>query len=223
NMELMRDRTKRQNVSRTQTLRSMVSRTLLFCAVLFSLACTPSLSVMLPGTVVAQAAVSETKLAKKANTIIKKQTKSGDSDLTKLKKLFKYAEKNWLYSRASSFTDADDTVQYAFSILKNNTGSCYHFAAGYAYLARQALGDNSKYKVRIAVGQTNGFGYGLQSHAWVEIRIKGTWYIFDSNLDKFAADSSLKYYKKKRSSKAMKKIYNSYKSVKYYTVSYTSV
>ena len=46
-------------------------------------------------------------------------------------------------------------------------GSCYHFAAAYAFLAEKATG----YKVRIGVGKTNGFSGDLQNHAWTEVKI----------------------------------------------------
>ncbi|MCD7737348.1 MAG: hypothetical protein LUI07_10395 [Lachnospiraceae bacterium] len=203
-------------------LRCGFARIFLFFVLTFMMSCVPASTVKVTGTLTAEAATSKTTVAKKANAIIKKTVKSSDSKLTQLKKLFKYAEKTWGYSRTYNFDSSVSgwTRTYAYSIMKNKKGSCYHFAAGFAYLARQALGSSSKYTVRVAVGQTKGFGYGLQSHAWVEIKINGTWYIFDPNMDKFAEDSSLTYYKKKRSSSAMKKVYNSYKNTKYFTVSY---
>ncbi len=166
-----------------------------------------------------QAATKISTVKKKAKSIVKSTVNSNDKNTTKLKKLFQYAEENWEYQRVTGFKASSGWQRtYAYRMYKNKKGSCYHFAAGYAYLAKYVLG--SKYKVRIALGQTKGFGNGWQDHAWVEIRMSGKWYIFDPNMDKFAADCSLKYYKKKRSSSAMKKVYNNYKNVTYITVKY---
>ncbi|MCD8016190.1 MAG: transglutaminase-like domain-containing protein [Lachnospiraceae bacterium] len=176
------------------------------------------------GTILAQAATSKATVAKKANSIISSVVEEEDTALEQLEKLFVYAEKKWGYSRSTTTITSLGTARtFAYSIYKNKAGSCYHFAAGYAYLARQALGSSKKYTVRIAVGQTNGFGNGLQAHAWVEIKINGTWYVFDPNLDKFAENSSLKYYMAKRSKSSVKKVYNKYKNVKYYTMAYKKI
>ena len=72
------------------------------------------------------------------------------------------------------------------------------------------------YKVRIVIGKTNGFSGALQEHAWTEINIDSKWYICDSNMDKYAENSSGKYFLKKKSK--LKNIYNNYKSVQYCTV-----
>ncbi len=89
-------------------------------------------------------------------------------------------------------------------------GSCYHFAAAYAFLAEKATG----YKVRIGVGKTNGFSGDLQNHAWTEVKINSKWYICDTNMDKYAENSSGKYFLKSRNK--LKKVYNNYKDVKYF-------
>lgn len=43
----------------------------------------------------------------------------------------------------------------------------------------------------------------------------GVWYICDTNLDKYAAEGAMVYFLKKRSSKAMKSLYDNYKDVEY--------
>ena len=69
----------------------------------------------------------------------------------------------------------------------------------------------------VAVGKTTGFG-AIRDHAWTEVKIGKTWYVCDTNLDKYSGVDSLTYFLKKRSS--LKKIYNKYKSVKTYTIKF---
>ncbi|MCD7745877.1 MAG: transglutaminase domain-containing protein [Lachnospiraceae bacterium] len=208
-----------------KTIQHHFNRIFLLVLLLFAAAAVlPSDAPISGGTIQAQAAASKATVAKKADTIISTVVEEDDSALEQLEKLFVYAEENWGYSRSTSTITSLGTARtFAYTIYKSKAGSCYHFAAGYAYLARQALGSSKKYTVRIAVGQTNGFGNGLQAHAWAEIKIDGTWYVFDPNLDKFAENSSLKYYMAKRSRSSVKKVYNKYKNVKYYTVAYKKV
>lgn len=152
-------------------------------------------------------------LTEQAGGIVKKKTKSSDSEKVKLKKLFIYAEKTYGYKRVTGFRAYSGWEKdYALQMYEKKKGSCYHFAAAYAFLAKQATG----YEVRIGIGKTNGFSGKLQNHAWTEIKIGSKWYICDTNMDKFAENSSLKYFLKKRDN--LKKIYNNFKDVQYYTV-----
>lgn len=161
------------------------------------------------------AKTAEEDLQKKTEKIVNRETGPKDSEKKKLKKLFSYIENDYEYARKVGFEAYDGWEKdYALEMLKDKKGSCYHYAAAYAYLAKAA----SDYDVRIGLGQTNGFSGRLQSHAWVEIRIDGKWYICDPNMDKYAQDSSLKYFLKKRSS--LKKTYNKYKDAQYVTVSF---
>ena len=130
------------------------------------------------------------------NGIVKSQVLPEDTKEVKLQKLFQYTEKT-----------------YAQKMIKSKKGSCYHFAAVYGYLAKKATG----YKVRVAVGQTKGFSGSWQPHAWTEVKVKGKWYIFDTNMDKFKAKSKMKYYNMLKTSKAAKKVYKN-KGVKYVNI-----
>jgi hypothetical protein len=109
-------------------------------------------------------------------------------------------------------------AKFAAEMISKKTGSCYHYAAIYGYLAKKATG----YSVRVCVGKTNGFTGKLQDHAWTEIKIGKTWYVCDTNLDKTLSNLGKKkagtYFLKKRSS--LKKTYNKYKKVKTYTVKF---
>ena len=155
-------------------------------------------------------------LQKKTKAIVKKVTKTGDSKNVKMKKLFVLLEKKqYGYKRTIGFKATKGwDKKFALDLLNKKKGSCYGYAAAYGYLVKQATG----YSVRVAVGYTNGFSGNLQPHAWTEVKIKGKWYVFDSNMDKFAEKGSLKYYYVDRSS--IKKTYNNYKKVKYTTVKF---
>ena len=162
----------------------------------------------------AKAASAGDDLKEKTAKIVEKQVKSDDSAKKKLKKLFTYIQKEYDYGRKVGFEAYSGWEKdYALEIFKEEKGSCYHYAAAYAFLANKATG----YQTRIGIGQTNGFSGDLQKHAWVEIKIGGKWYVCDPNMDKYAAQSSGKYYLKKRNS--LKSVYNKFKDAKYYTAS----
>lgn len=182
--------------------------------IMFALALALLLSA--PAASVQAASSTDKKLKKQVDSIVKKQVKDKDSKKKKLEKLFKYTEKTYKYGRAYEFKAKKGWEKtYALELFKNKKkqGSCYHFAAAYAVLAKKA----TNYTVRIGVGKTNGFNKKItQDHAWVEIKIKDKWYICDPNMDKFAEKSSGKYFLKERSK--LKKVYNKFKKVKYTTV-----
>ena len=166
------------------------------------MACILAFVMLLMVPVQAEAASSTEKaLKKKVNSIVKKKVKAKDSKKKKLQKLFQYTEKTYKYGRAYGFKPKKGWEKnYALEMYSKKKGSCYHYAAAYAFLAKKA----TNYTVRIGVGKTNGFNPKVkQDHAWVEIRIKGNWYICDPNMDKFAAKSSGKYFLKDR--KGLKK------------------
>ena len=161
-----------------------------------------------------QAAASvDKKLSAQITKIVDKKTSPKDTKKKKLKKLFNYVEKKYDYGRAMGFKPYSGWEKdFALEICENKKGSCYHFAALYAFLAKKATG----YNVRIAIGKTNGFTGDLQSHSWTEVKINSTWYICDTNMDKYAENSSGKYFLKK--SKSLKKVYNNFQDVTYFNV-----
>ncbi|MDO5135122.1 MAG: transglutaminase domain-containing protein [Eubacteriales bacterium] len=131
-----------------------------------------------------------------------------------LKKVFSYVKK-CRYERAplgfKPDTQKNWETDFAKKLLKSKRGSCYHYAAALAFLAKKA----TDYPVRIGYGQAKAFGSSWQPHAWVEIKIGRTWYTFDANADQFSKQREGKWYQQKRSS--MKKIYR-YKTAKYINV-----
>ena len=158
------------------------------------------------------AAAAGDNLKAQAEKIVSKKVNSSDSAKMKLKKLFKYAENTYDYKRVMGFDTYNGWEKdYALETYSDKKGSCYHFAAAYAFLAKKATG----YKVRIGVGKTNGFSGALQGHAWTEIKIDSKWYICDTNMDKYAEKSSGKYFLKRR--KNLKKVYDDFNDVEYFT------
>ncbi|MDE7312719.1 MAG: transglutaminase-like domain-containing protein [Eubacterium sp.] len=166
-------------------------------------------------TQTAKAASSSEKLEEKTAQIVGANVKANDSAKKKLKKLFTYMQKENDYGRKVGFDAYSGWEKdYALEMYEDQKGSCYHYAAAYAFLAKKATG----YSVRIGVGQTDGFSGKLQKHAWTEVKIGGKWYIVDPNMDKYAADSSGKYFLKKRNS--LKNSYNKFQDTAYYQAAF---
>jgi len=166
-------------------------------------------------TQTATAASAGTKLDEAVTKIVDKQVKSKDSAKKKLKKLFTYVQKEYDYGRKTGFEAYDGWEKdYALEMFEYKKGSCYHYSAAYAFLAKKATG----YSVRIGVGQTDGFSGNLQKHAWAEVKIGGKWYICDPNMDKYAADCSNKYCLKKRNN--LKNTYDKFKDTTYYEAAF---
>lgn len=68
--------------------------------------------------------------------------------------------------------------KYAVDAYKTKKAVCYHYAALFAVAAKQALGSSAV--VRIAVGPTNLVGGEWNTHhAWVEVKIGKTTYVYD--------------------------------------------
>ncbi|MCI8646428.1 MAG: transglutaminase domain-containing protein [Firmicutes bacterium] len=183
------------------------------CALLVAV-CLMLCTILQAGTVTASAASSSDKALKtKVTQIVNKKVDKKDTKEEKLEKLFTYVEKNYKYGRPTKAAGSKGWEKtFAMEMYKKKKGSCYHFAAAYAFLAQKATG----YKVRVAIGKTNGFSGKLQDHSWVELKIGKKWFICDPNMDKFAEDSSGKYFLKERSK--LKKTYNKFKKVKYTTI-----
>ena len=186
-------------------------------------------------TAAAPSVYAKSKLEKSVETIVNGTVEKKDAPKVKLKKLFTYVtykktgksgkvtKENYGYAGARPTVVRGKVVRgweqkgwpavFAQEMITNRKGSCYHFAALYGMLAKKATG----YPVRVAVGKTTGFG-AIRDHAWTEVKIGKTWYVCDTNLDKYSGVDSLTYFLKKRSS--LKKIYNKYKSVKTYTIKF---
>ena len=151
---------------------------------------------------------AKSSLEKASEKLVKKAVKKEKTQKKQLKKLFQYVEKNYGYARVMGFTDKKGWEKtYASEMISKKQGSCYHYAALYAFLAKKATG----LPVKVCIGTTNGFNASRwQPHAWCEIKVGKTWYVFDANMDKFAAKSKGKYFMK--SVKSMKNTYKKSKA-----------
>lgn len=129
---------------------------------------------------------------------------------TAINKLAAYVEKNCEYGRVMGFKGNKGwEYSYAKEMLTKKQGSCYHYAAAFAFLAKRATG----YPVRICWGTSNAFNTSRwQYHAWTEVKIGNTWYTYDTNAAKKSPLRKGKWYQQKRS--AMEgKIYKTQKMV----------
>lgn len=157
----------------------------------------------------------DTTLKKNLDKVIKAQkfTKTTTSK-QKLQKLFNYTKKAFKYKRYMGIPSASGwDSKFAKEMLQTKAGSCYHDAAAFAYLARRATG----LPVRICVGTSNAFNTSRwQNHGWVEIKISGKWYTFDTNANRFSSLRKGKWFMQKRTAMEGK----IYKTQKTYNVSF---
>ena len=216
-----------------QIMKSMMAAAILSAAVILGAGTAKAAAPVPVNKTVSKKVVKE--LKKKVAAIVAKKVNKKDSKKTKLKKLFKYVvytkkdkkgkvvKENFGY--ATNYTYAADKAtkgfekEYALNMIKKKKGSCFEFAALYGFLAKEATG----YPVRMAVGTTNGFGNEGQRHSWTEIKIGKTWYICDTNLQKYGGKPALTYYLKSRAK--MKKTYENFRGednegVVYVTIKY---
>ncbi len=156
---------------------------------------------------------------KRVNTVVKKSdaiikaleiTSETETEET-VKRLFDYMVDKTRYARDTSRSKAKGwEYKYAKKMLSKRTGSCYHYAAGFAFLVRRATGLD----VRVCMGKAKVFNAKVtQPHAWTEIKLDGTWYIFDTNAAKYSTRKGLDFYQLKRSASAAKKNYKTSKKV----------
>lgn len=127
-----------------------------------------------------------------------------------VKKLAVYAEKNYGYARAMGFKGQKGWENtFAKQMFSSKKGSCYHYAAALAVMAKRATG----YPVRVCWGTSNAFNAKRwQPHAWMEIKIGKTWYTYDANAAKFSTLRKGKWYLQKHNSME-KKVYRTQKYV----------
>lgn len=158
----------------------------------------------------------DAKLVKTMDKLIKaKKITASTTANVALKRLFNMISANaYGYMRAPQGFKPEQTKDweytYAKEMLQNKAGSCYHFAAAFAFLARRATG----LPVRIGCGNARTFSADKwQIHSWVEVQINGNWYVYDTNAQRFSTYNKGKWYKL---SAAAAKSY--YKDAKYINV-----
>ena len=142
----------------------------------------------------------DSSLVKKMDAIIKTRKLSANTSsqkLNALKVLYNYVKTYYGYQRTVGFKSTTGwEYTYAKQIMvTNKKGSCYHFAAAYAFLVKRATG----LPVRICLGTSNAFNASKwQPHAWCEVQIGSNWYTFDPNATKFST-RKINWYKRSHS------------------------
>ncbi len=91
--------------------------------------------------------------------------------------IYQYTVDSFTYRRRNSYAMRDSSwaVKEAYTMLSTKCGNCYNFAATFCMMAR-AIGYDAKVYSGI-------IGLDRRPHAWVEIKIKGTTYLFDPELE----------------------------------------
>ena len=191
---------------------------------------------------------------KNAKAIVKSAKATSGTALAKLKKIYTYIAQPTEYGGTFAFGSyhgdfyfvakgkasekyypatppvnmGDYYKKYAIDAYKIKKASCYHYAALFAVAAKSALGSSAT--VKIAVGGTNETGAWNDHHAWVEVTIGKTVYLYDPmNGYNWAKDEAKKksafgvFCGNKKSASKVKKYYKNgkaaaYKGVKYCTV-----
>ena len=104
------------------------------------LAAVLTFGMMAPQTAMTAEAAAKSTLEKDVQKLVKKsKAKKEKTQKKKLKKLFQYVEKNYGYARAIGFKNSRGWEKtFTAEMIKNKKGSCYHFAALYAFLAKES-------------------------------------------------------------------------------------
>lgn len=160
------------------------------------------------------------------NLIINFMDQNFTSDMdtyTKVKTAYDYFIQNMNYETASQldmalFSEEEAAViwqhypeRYAVSILLDHKGVCNHYSSAYAAIL-QAIGLD----VEVVSGKTKSSAGGYSSHVWVTVRIDGTDYIFDPQVEQRIAQrngNTIQYF---RFGKSVQALANDYQEDKAY-------
>lgn len=109
--------------------------------------------------------------------IVRAYTNTSMTTDQKLRALFNYVRDNYTYLKRPLVEKGQTGWEpsYALAFLQNKRGNCYSFAATYYMLVRE-LGLDAN----TVVGHV---GYERSPHGWVEIRLNGQTYLFDTELE----------------------------------------
>ena len=122
----------------------------------------------------------------------------GMTTYDKVKACYDYLINNCSYGNNEVMMDYIDYYFYGYSyevrsygMLKGKIGVCDDYSATFATMM-QAIGLNCY----VVGGQTSKSGGGYTGHAWCEMNINGTIYVFDPQVeDNIAKGGSIKYYR----------------------------
>lgn len=95
---------------------------------------------------------------------------------TNLRTLFNYVA-SYPYRNGSKNPTGNWSVPFALEMYRNGGGNCYRYAALFCELAK-AVG----YDARVVAGSVPSYSAGWAPHGWVEIRMNGTTYVCDPDL-----------------------------------------
>ena len=154
------------------------------------------------------------KIVKKTDAALKKLGITAETDKEQeLQLLFDYMTTGTTFRYGRDMTPKKPRgweYKYAAAMLSKHTGSCYHYAAAYAFMARRATG----LPVRVCIGKSKVFNAGAyQPHAWTEIKLDGAWYIFDTNAARYSKRTNLVFFKLKASDSAARSDFKASKKV----------
>ncbi len=133
------------------------------------------------------------KIAKKADKLLKKwavteETAKADAISTIFSHLSDSSE--YMYARDTGSKSKYWSYRYAKEMLCKKRGSCYHYASAFGFLVKRATG----LPVRICRGKAQTFTKGTwQPHAWAEIKISGTWYLYDPNAKAYSSLTNIQF------------------------------
>lgn len=124
--------------------------------------------------------------------------KDGMTTYDKVKACYDYLIKNCSYGNNEVMMDYIDYYFYGYNyevrsygMLKGKIGVCDDYSATFATMM-QAIGLNCY----VVGGQTSKAGGGYTGHAWCEMNINGTIYVFDPQVeDNIAKGGTIKYYR----------------------------
>ena len=113
----------------------------------------------------------------KLNALVEEKTSPSMSRDQKLKALYNYVRDNFTYLKRPLVAVGRTgwEPEYASSFLSMKKGNCFSFSALFCLLAREV--GQPAYTV------VGGLGKNASSHGWVEIRLDGTVYMFDPQLE----------------------------------------
>ena len=139
-----------------------------------------------PQSCVHSIAVKSDKLLKKWG--ITKETAKADAIAEIFSHLSNPAE--YIYARDTGSKSKYWSYRYGKEMLSKKAGSCYHYASAFGFLVKRA----TKLPVRICRGKAQTFTRGTwQPHAWAEVKLGGTWYIYDPNAKAYSKLTNIQF------------------------------
>ena len=136
----------------------------------------------------------------KVDEIFKKIHTAGMSTYARVKACYDYLVNNGVYTAGVLLQDPTKGLTYssdrdsfiiaaAYGILSTNYGVCDNYTSAFVVMTR-AIGLESYY----VGGQVRKKGGGTTGHAWVNIRLNGTYYVFDPQIQQNNKSLSYHYF-----------------------------